>query len=201
MKKREFNELTRSKGVSQEELADKLHIPVELIREWLKGESLPCSKHIQQMAIILQQAPEYIFDLFKPETHAAKAYEDKEELLSLMYAIFHNIEDPQDLIDLCFMSFIRNSRGIIASSDGMAFSFNKVLSRMHGNTLIFSDESENIVVLGRNNMISVKPLHTNFNTFTAVVTVNIPVFPIDEKKFNPESFRQEIFIACKKEDK
>lgn len=201
MKNREFDELTKSKGISQKDLAAELSVSIEQMQEWSTGKTLPSVEHIRQMAAILQETPEYIFDLFKPETHAIKAYEDKKELLSLMHAIFYNIEEAQDLIDLFFVFCIRNSRGIIANGKGMAFSFIKVFTRMHENALIFSDESENIVVLGRNNILSIKPLHTYCNVFTIAVTVNIPVFPIKEKKFNPEGFRQEIFIACKKEDK
>lgn len=200
MNKRKLEELIKSKGLSQEKLAAHLYVSVELMKEWINGKSLPCVDIIRRMAVILDEAPESLFDLFKPETHAVKAYEEKKELHSLMQAVFYNIENPQDLIDIFFVFSVRNSRGVIASSNGMAFTFTKVLARLHGNALIFSDESENLVVLGGNNLISVKPLHAYCNTFTIAVTVNIPVFPVEEV-FIPETFRQDIFISCKKEDK
>lgn len=199
-KKKTFGWLLKTKGMSEKELSEQLNVSMETIREWEDGTSLPSVENIRQMSAIFQETLEILFELFKPEMlHVKKDANTSKELCDLMKAIFYNMQEPEDFIDLFFAFSVRNSRGIIIVEDGRAFSFIRVLSKINGDAVIFADESDNIVVLTKRNMVSVRPVCISCNVYVTDINVNVPVFPEREKSV-PKTFRQIIRIFCKKEE-
>ena len=192
--------LLKSKGISQETIAQELNVSMETVQDWSAKEQIPELWQIKVLANILKEHEETLFDVFKPNTHAEKAMADKKEIAWLLKEIFYNIKSPQDLIEFSFFFAVRPSKGAILSRDDNIFFFTKIHWKKDSAAISFSDESGNTVVLTRHNIIKVKPIAIRYDVFMFIVTVNCPVFPITGEKFLPDEFKQEVCILYRKED-
>ena len=104
-----FCKLLRNKGVSQEAIAQKLNVSVETIQDWIAKEQIPELWQIKELANILQEQEQTLFDIFKPDTHVEKAIADKKELDWLLKEIFYNTKSPQNLIEFSFFFAVRQT--------------------------------------------------------------------------------------------
>ena len=173
---------------------------VETIQDWIAKEQIPELWQIKELANILQEQEQTLFDIFKPDTHVEKAIADKKELDWLLKEIFYNTKSPQNLIEFSFFFAVRPSKGVILSRYDKIFFFPKIHWGKDKSAISFSDESNNTVVLTKHNIIKVKPITIKYDVFMFMVTVNYPIFPITGRKFLPDEFEQEVCILYRKED-
>ncbi len=193
MSKIELKKLRENKKLTQEVVAEKMHIPITTIRKWEKGDSIPAYQDMKALAIILGVDEKEVINACAPKvTKVCSAQEYENELAGRLEEIFWGSSDINVFFLISSIFSIGSGRGVVLYDDN-AFPFSRVMSGELGEStcLILSDRNRNRIVLTRKNIIDVKPLKAIYDVFSFEITVNCPLFPVDEK-YDPAQFEQVI---------
>lgn len=192
MKNDNFIKLRKDKHISQKQLAERMFLPVNTIRKWEYGESLPSLDDMKLLALELETDLETIFFMFEPaQTKVAKEQEIKSKMQNTLQELFWGCDNFQKFA--LFSYFFTKSKGVMSFKNEL-YSFNRVIADGKHMAVLLIDDSNNCVVFTEINTEIVNPISTSYNIFTFNIIVNCPIFPKD-CNYSSKPFTQEIRIS------
>lgn len=194
MNKLTFKGLLEKKGLTLEKIADQLQVPVSNIQKWICQELIPSVEIIKQLAALLKEHEETIFEVFAPKHFASDIARQKQrQLADAMVQLFYDIHTMQDYVSFSAVFGVKPTNGVVLSGETEAFSFSKVHAEIKGEAVVLADADDNMVTLTQNNVRSVEPIFVSNDVYMFELVLSCPVFPIKEA-FDPDSFSQKIQV-------
>lgn len=194
MNKMTFKGLLEKKGFTLEKIAEQLQVSAVDIRKWICQELIPSVEIIKQLAALLKEHEETIFEVFAPKHFASDIARQKQrQLADAMVQLFYDIHTMQDYVSFCAVFGVKPTNGVVLSGETEAFSFSKVHAEIKGEAVVLADADDNMVILTQNNVRSVEPIFVSNDVYMFELVLSCPVFPIKEA-FDPDSFSQKIQV-------
>ena len=193
MQNEQFIELRKKRKLSQAKLAERVHLPVAVIRNWEQMISVPPIKYIKILAEALSVEEDVIVSIFAEKTKVAQENKIEAKMYDLLLELFWDCNNIEHFIPFAHLFSLGQTSGVACCNE-YVFPFMKVIADMQGDAVILADFSDNYIVFTGMNVIEVSPVSVNYDVYTFDIVINCPMFPIDFK-YSRDSFRQIIRVS------
>lgn len=194
MKKEEFIILRKLKKISQDELANKLLVPIAKVRKWENGEAIPFFDDIEKLSTILEVSCQELLDMFEPpKTNVEKNLEEESRMYEILIQLFRETNDAERFINFAHLMSISKTNGVAICQDYI-FPFYKVIVQSYGDTVVLLDNDSNNIVFTITNIKSVQSISCEYDVYTFELVICCPMFPV-HVSYSPNTFRQTIRIS------
>lgn len=190
-----FTMLRESHNLTQEQLAEKMWCPIEIIHKWEQGTSIPYADDIKKLSQILETSQKEILDCFMPsQTNVEQFLDEEDKMYKLLLDLILDTKTAEQFIALGHLfSNYSSSSGIVTYSNYI-FPFTHIKSEIDGNAIIFLDDDNNMIVLTINNIKAIIPISTTYDVYSFSLEVGCPIFPV-EGQYCSQDFSQHINVA------
>lgn len=194
MQNKTFVEIRKRKNYSQARLAEEMHVPIKTIRNWERKIAIPSKDSMKELANKLDVSEREIVSIFEPEkTNIEKKEEEKTKMYALLIELFWGCNIAEHFLKFLHLLSLGQTQGVV-SYRNYVFPFTRIITDKDRTITALGDESDNYIVLTRLNIISVRPVFTDFDVFTFDADINCPMFPTD-LTHSTDSFNQKIRIS------
>lgn len=188
-----IRKLRNAKKISQNDLAEKLNVSVQTVRNWEKNKAIPPIEYMTYLADALGVDKDNIIRIFdtgksKVEGNRKRDEESLKGFLELFWAVDNIVKFTT------FSRLLSNSgmNGVVYDGESI-FPFSKILADGVEKGVVLADDDYNLIVFTFRNVNSVKAISFLYDVYTFELVTNCPIFPNNERDSSSQIIKISIF--------
>lgn len=189
-----IKELRYEKKLSQNDLAEKLNVSVQTIRNWEKHKSIPPIEYMSFLANELGVHKEDIIKIFETNTTRVEDNRKKEiERYKSFVELFWGVDSIDKLITFSWILSDLELNGVVYDKDYL-FPFSKVIANKEESGLVLTDSENNCMAFTPRNVKSAKALSDLYDVYTFELIMSCHMFPnIESEKTSDNKLKISIY--------